>query len=590
MDNQRISFFHFKAIIVAGMVSPLAAFPQSSHCAGRGSTLFELLLTYLDKSSSSLADEAGQAGFFTDAYDLFSIGLITKLIGRVYYSHPGDAKPGVLPVAANSCITGLALVGTLCGQLFFGWAGDRFGRKRVYGYTLMMMIVFAVGSALSAGRDPLAVVVTLCVMRFFLGFGIGGDYPLSATIMSEFANTATRGAFIAAVFSMQGVGILMAGAVTLLFAGVFKDAYPAPSFAQDPARSINKGSDYVWRIVVSFGAIFTAATLYARMTMPETARYTQLVMKDKAKAAADMSKVLGREVTYEEVAAVEATQVEYTWSTFMRRFKWTLFGTASTWFLLDISFYSQNLFQSRVYTAIGWVPAASKMSSLEETFKLARAQTLVALWSTFPGYWFTVFTVDWIGRRPIQIGGFALMTVFLAILAFDYNPLRDHNKAAFVAMYSLTFFFSNWGPNATTFILPAEVFPARFRSTAHGMSAAAGKFGSIVGTYGFLYASQSTHTAHTDRGYPTGIGLPATLGILAAVSLIGTIISIFLTPETKGRSLEQLSEETETALVADAQMANNKPRFGLGRRRAQTPAETELNGGVNGVNGVNSTV
>ena len=88
-------------------------------------------------------------------------------------------------------------------QLFFGYLGDKMGRKRVYGVTLLIMIVCSICSGLSMGNTATSVITTLCFFRFWLGFGIGGDYPLSATIMSEYANTRTRGGFIAAVFAMQ---------------------------------------------------------------------------------------------------------------------------------------------------------------------------------------------------------------------------------------------------------------------------------------------------------------------------------------------------------------------------------------------------
>ncbi|KAL7119999.1 hypothetical protein ACP275_02G096400 [Erythranthe tilingii] len=70
-------------------------------------------------------------GFFTDAYDLFCISLITKLLGRIYYHVPGSAKPGVLPPAIAAAINGVALCGTLLGQLFFGLLGDRLGRDAI---------------------------------------------------------------------------------------------------------------------------------------------------------------------------------------------------------------------------------------------------------------------------------------------------------------------------------------------------------------------------------------------------------------------------------------------------------------------------
>ncbi|RYQ98854.1 hypothetical protein Ahy_B07g086665 isoform D [Arachis hypogaea] len=149
-------------------------------------------------------------GFFTDAYDLFCITAVAKLIGRLYYYDPTSHDPGKLPKNVNNAITGVALCGTLAGQLFFGWLGDKLGRKKVYGITLATMVGCALASGLSFGSTSKSVVGTLCFFRFWLGFGIGGDYPLSAVIMSEYANKKTRGGFIAAVFAMQGVGILPA--------------------------------------------------------------------------------------------------------------------------------------------------------------------------------------------------------------------------------------------------------------------------------------------------------------------------------------------------------------------------------------------
>lgn len=192
------------------------------------------VLTALDTAKTQLyhftAIVIAGMGFFTDAYDLFSISLVTKLLGRLYYTHPGSLKPGTLPPNVSSSVSGVALVGTLAGQLFFGWLGDKMGRKRVYGLTLIMMIVCSVASGLSLGSSPKAVMATLCFFRFWLGFGIGGDYPLSATIMSEYANKKTRGAFIAAVFAMQGMGILFSGIISLIVSTAFDKRYVQKEF------------------------------------------------------------------------------------------------------------------------------------------------------------------------------------------------------------------------------------------------------------------------------------------------------------------------------------------------------------------------
>ena len=264
---------------------------------------------------------------------------------------------------------------------------------------------------------------------------------------------------------------------------------------------------------------------------------------------------------------------------FLKQHGVQLLGCATTWFLLDIAFYSQNLFQKDIFTAIGWLPAAKTMSALEEMYRVARAQALIALVSTVPGYWVTVALVDIIGRWAIQMIGFFFMTLFMFILTFQYYNLRGQpcpkdpssfcggDHTAFLALYALTFFFSNFGPNVTTFIIPAELFPARLRSTCHGISAASGKAGAIVGAFGFLYAAQSQVEGQQDNGYPTGIGLKNSFLLLSIINAVGFFCT-FLVPETKGRSLEDLSGENDTELqqapYSSAYMdkANSAPDYG----------------------------
>lgn len=238
-------------------------------------------------------------GFFTDAYDLFCISLVTKLLGRIYYHVPGSPKPGSLPPNVSAAVNGVALCGTLAGQLFFGWLGDKMGRKCVYGLTLMLMCLCSLASGLSFGSDPKSVMATLCFFRFWLGFGIGGDYPLSATIMSEYANKKRRGAFIAAVFAMQGFGILSGGFFAIIVSAAFDAKYKAPSYAEDPVGSTIPQADYIWRIILMAGALPALLTYYWRMKMPETARYTALVANNVKQANADMSKILQVEIQIE---------------------------------------------------------------------------------------------------------------------------------------------------------------------------------------------------------------------------------------------------------------------------------------------------
>ncbi|GMI98705.1 phosphate transporter 1;4, ARABIDOPSIS THALIANA PHOSPHATE TRANSPORTER 2 [Hibiscus trionum] len=507
LDVAKTQWYHFTAIIIAGM------------------------------------------GFFTDAYDLFCISLVTKLLGRIYYHVDGAEMPGTLPPNVSAAVNGVAFCGTLAGQLFFGWLGDKLGRKKVYGMTLMLMVICSVASGLSFGHTPKSVMATLCFFRFWLGFGIGGDYPLSATIMSEYANKKTRGAFIAAVFAMQGFGILAGGVFAIILSSAFKTMFEAPPYEVDALRSTIPQADYVWRIILMVGALPAALTYYWRMKMPETARYTALVAKNAKQAASDMSKVLQMDIEAEpqKIEQMEKSKSRFGLFTkeFAKRHGLHLLGTTTTWFLLDIAFYSQNLFQKDIFSAIGWIPSAKSMNAIEEVFRIARAQTLIALCSTVPGYWFTVALIDKMGRFAIQLMGFFFMTVFMFALAIPYDHwTHKDNRIGFVIMYSLTFFFANFGPNATTFVVPAEIFPARLRSTCHGISAASGKLGAIVGAFGFLYLAQNKDKAKADAGYPAGIGVKNSLIVLGVINALGFLFT-FLVPESKGKSLEEMSGENE---------------------------------------------
>ncbi|KAL6208261.1 hypothetical protein ACLB2K_019212 [Fragaria x ananassa] len=90
------------------------------------------------------------------------------------YTVPGSPKPGSLPPNVAAAVNGVALCGTLAGQLFFGYLGDKLGRKCVYGITLILIVGCSICSGLSFGSTPNSVMATLCFFRFWLGFGIGG--------------------------------------------------------------------------------------------------------------------------------------------------------------------------------------------------------------------------------------------------------------------------------------------------------------------------------------------------------------------------------------------------------------------------------
>jgi PHS family inorganic phosphate transporter-like MFS transporter len=102
---------------------------------------------------------------------------------------------------------------------------------------------------------------------------------------------------------------------------------------------------------------------------------------------------------------------------------------------------------------------------------------ILSLAGLIPGYWLSVVFIDTIGRKRLQICGFLILSAIFSIFGFGFYTISSGGLVALVCLANL---FSNFGPNTTTFIVPGEVFPTRYRSTGHGISAASGKIGAII--------------------------------------------------------------------------------------------------------------
>ncbi|CAG8625862.1 2257_t:CDS:2, partial [Dentiscutata heterogama] len=230
-------------------------------------------------------------GFFTDAYDIFAINLVAVMLGYVYFG------TNSLPTEVDLGIKVATPVGTLVGQVVFGILADVVGRKKMYGIELLIIIFATLSCCLVSNSYVFSPVTKTYVpnsnvisahgliifWRVVLGIGIGGDYPLSAVITSEFATTSRRGGMMAAVFAMQGIGILTAAIVSTITIVSFKSSITPNDFSQ---------IDYVWRIVTGFGAVPGVIALYFRLTIPETPRYTMDIERNVIQAVQDIDTVL----------------------------------------------------------------------------------------------------------------------------------------------------------------------------------------------------------------------------------------------------------------------------------------------------------
>lgn len=480
-------------------------------------------------------------GFMTDSYDIFAINLGISYMNYAYWN-------GKIPASTETLLKVSTSVGTVIGQLGFGFLADAVGRKRIYGSELMIMIVCTILQCMIGEAPGISFPAILTFCRIMMGIGIGGDYPMSSIITSEFAITKWRGAIMGAVFANQGWGQLFAGLVAMVCAAAYKSKLDVAS-AAECGHDCKQACDQAWRIIVGFGAIPACAALYFRLTIPESPRYQMTQEESTANGDIEMARVdsCGGSFTEHDrlkqadlvpsEATVEVAQ-SGSFKDFIAHFRqWKhgkiLLGTAGSWFMLDIAYYGIGLNTASILETIGF---ASQDNVYKTLYNQAAGNLILVCAGTIPGYWFTVATVDTVGRKPIQIGGFTILTALFCGLGFGYNHISSGGK---LGLYIVAQFFQNFGPNTTTFIVPGECYPTRFRSTAHGMSAASGKIGAIIAQT--CIGTLKDHGCAA-KGLPKGCWLNHVMEIFALFMVLGIFTSLCI-PETKRQTLEELSEK-----------------------------------------------
>ena len=151
-------------------------------------------------------------------------------------------------------------------------------------------------------------------------------------------------------------------------------------------------------------------------------------------------------------------------------------------------------------------------------------QLAIFVVAAVPGYVLAIAWLDRIGHRRLQLLGFAMMALCFLIIAVI--PGMTTVVAPFLLVYGVSYFFTEFGPNMTTFVMPSELYPVTMRATGHGISAGVGKFGAFVGVFLFPILQRS-------------LGLRGTLLLTAGVSVLGFALTLVL-PEPSGRSLEDM--------------------------------------------------
>jgi MFS family permease len=415
-------------------------------------------------------------GFFTDAYDLFVIGIVSTLLKGQW--HLGTGQLAML----NAVMLGAAFI----GAVVFGRLADAVGRTRVYWMSAALMVIAAIGSALA---PSLAILVAF---RCLLGLGVGGDYPVSAVLMSEYASPRARGRMVALAFSAQAVGLVIGPLIALALLGG------------------GAGPAVTWRVLLGLGAIPAAAAVWLRRKLPEPPGYQAQASQPRPAARAAPGQAVPGQAT--GLRALLAS----------RRLVVMLAGTAGCWFLLDYAYYGNTISTPQIIALLS--PHASQATTIA-------IQLAIFSVAAVPGYVLAIARMDRFGHRRLQLVGFAMMAACFALIGLV--PGITTAVAPFLIAYGISYFFTEFGPNVTTFVLPGELFPTRARATGHGISAGVGKLGAFIGVFLFPVLQAS-------------LGLRGTLLLTAAVSALGALLTLIL-PEPAGRTLEEITGEATPA-------------------------------------------
>lgn len=422
------------------------------------------------------------AGVFLDGFDLFIISVVLLFIRPIWIN--------TLPIGQQESVLGLlassALLGMFVGALTLGHYTDRMGRKAMYVVDLIFFVIFAALSAVSAN------IWELIIFRFLLGLGIGADYPISSTYVTEFSPSKVRGRLISTTFMFWGLGSLTAALVGYLIA-LFQPL----------------GIDS-WRLMLLSGIVPAVIVIILRATMPESPRW--LLSQGKSKEAIKVLKSLNVEIQESDIlpSKKEKASIRDLLSPIYR--KRTFFAWIP-WFFMDIGVYGIGIYLPTLLYDLGF---KNDLSSILGTAFLDIFGIM--------GFILAIYLIDRAGRLKLQAIGFLGMTVSLLFLAI----LGPINLIFLFLIFAIFQISENAGPNTTTWVVATELFPTRLRATAQGSSAAISRLGAISGVFLLPII--------------TGLfGNEISLIFVATATFLGFLVTVLIGEETRALSLEEAS-------------------------------------------------
>ncbi len=385
-----------------------------------------------------------------------------------------------LSEAWSAAIGASVLVGIFVGTILGGYLTDRVGRRTMFIIDIIAIGLFSLLSVFAS--EPLHFVLA----RFFIGVFVGADYPIATSLIAEFTPKKHRSISMGMVSAAWYLGATVAAFVGYALYGV----------------------DDGWKWMLGSAVVPCIILLVGRHDIPESPMW--LAQKGRrAEADAVMERVFGQDVELELEEPGEKTSLRKVFQG--GYFKRIVFLGILT-LCQVVPMYAIYTFGPQIMTAFG-------LGQGHEAILGESAVSLFFLIGSIPA----MFWLNSMGRRPLLIGSLALMAVGLTVLGlFPTAPV-----IVVIIAFGLYAFFSG-GPGILQWLYPNELFPTEVRASAVGIAIAFSRIGTIVATYGtpiFLAA----------------YGIGPTMLVAAGLVVLGLVLSVFMAPETKGKSLLETS-------------------------------------------------
>ncbi|KWX26105.1 metabolite transporter [Mycolicibacterium wolinskyi] len=430
-------------------------------------------------------------GPFLDGYVMSIIGV--AMLGVTAELNPSTAESGLIGAAS--------LIGIFFGATVFGFLTDRLGREKMYALDLVVLVV-ACGLCVFV-QAPWQ----LIVLRFVIGAAIGADYPIATSLLTEFTPSKKRGAMI----GMSAVA-WSAGAVFAYIVGAFFVGFTG-------------GNDH-WRLLLATSAVLGVIVIIMRRGIPESPRWL-LQHGRVADAEAVVKKIYGTAVDLSSVAVddpdANPLKPRANLGVFFRGQYMRRLVMCSVLYLAVVT---------PLYALLTFLPAILSGFAISGEGPMGLIVETVIIGLIVAGSIPALYLVERWGRRPIAVVPLGLMVLPLAGLwLWADGPLW------FIVAAFCVYTFISGGPSILVWIYPNELFPTEFRATAVGIATAVSRFGAATGTY-LLPLSISS------------LGTGTTMLFGAVLTAVAFVVCFFMSPETKGKSLEEVSELPSAAATA----------------------------------------